>query len=452
MAAMMALFGSLVLVLGLFDTLGGLRSAETRQAIDEVLGRSPGSGLGLDTAEVIELMRVGVYVAAVLGAAAVVFAVFVLQRHRAARVGLTVAAVLLLLTIPLTGLMPIFIAVAVGLVWSAPARAWYAGLPAPSGGAPSTGRLFSTGDQRSGAYDPAGQDPSSQDPSSQDPSRQDPTEQHPTERPNGQNQTGQPSADQPPAYGQGGQPAYGQPGSDQPPAYGQGAQPAYGQPGPQYGQQAQQYGQYAQQGGWPTPAYAPRDLDRRPVTVTVAAVLTWIGTGAVTAVCVILAVLLSTSSDAFVEEFDRAAGTTDVTFTTDEVLAVGWFITGLFLAWSLIAAVLAVFAFRRSNAARIALAVSAAMSALLSVVLILSVVSAVTLLLSGVAAVLLFTGGANEWYRRTPRGYGGYGGPGGQYGGYGGPGGQYGGQSGQYGAPGGQYGDSSGEHGKPGPW
>src|SRR3712207_8137507 len=53
-----------------------------------------------------------VLISGALTAMAVVFAIFILQRHRAARVGFTVTSALLLLTIPATGLLPAFLAVA----------------------------------------------------------------------------------------------------------------------------------------------------------------------------------------------------------------------------------------------------------------------------------------------------------------------------------------------------
>jgi len=70
--------------------------------------------------------------------------------------------------------------------------------------------------------------------------------------------------------------------------------------------------------------------------------------------------------------------------------------------------VLAVFAWRRSNAARITLVVSAASAAFLSLLAITSIVSALNMLAAGATVALLFLGGANAWYSRKPafRGYG----------------------------------------------
>ena len=60
------------------------------------------------------LMRVLVYVAAALAAPIFVLAIYVLQRHRGARVVLTVAAALLLFTTPVAGLMPMLVGIGGG--------------------------------------------------------------------------------------------------------------------------------------------------------------------------------------------------------------------------------------------------------------------------------------------------------------------------------------------------
>jgi hypothetical protein len=110
--------------------------------------------------------------------------------------------------------------------------------------------------------------------------------------------------------------------------------------------------------------------------------------------------VLAVSGDSFVQEFEAAAQDTQVSLTADQAMALGWSVGAVLLVWSIAALVLAVLAFRRSNAARIALVVSAATTALLSLAAIMSVISLVTLLMAGATLVLLFTGGANDWYAR----------------------------------------------------
>ncbi len=389
MATVMAVIGSLVLVISLVDSLGRIRTPETRRAIDEFLAQPPGSGLGVETAQVVDGMRLLAYVSGALAAVALVLGIFLLQRHRGARIGLTVIAALLLVTMPVAGLMPLFIATAAALVWSRPARDWYAGrAPATADGSvagatePTHPAFMSEERPRD---EPAGQRPAWPPP----PAGQDP-----------------PTEGQWPPPGQPAAPSW--PAPEEQPAQ----SPAPSLQGPPTGATA-----------WPPPAYrdpgtlpwgGPPPADRRPVTVTVAAILTWIGAGLVAALMGLTALVLTVSADEFVDQVDRVADEQGVAVSRDEALALGWGMAATMLAWALIAILLAIFAFRRSNAARIALAVSAVMTALLSMITILTGISILFLLLSGAVLVLLFTGGANGWYARAgSTRSGGPGGPGG---------------------------------------
>ena len=347
MAVTMAVIGGLVLVLGLFDTLGRLRTPSARESVDEFLGQPPGNTLGFDTAQVIEMLRGLTFVSGALAAMGLVFAIYIMQRHRGARIGFTVVAALLVLTIPVAGLMPFFFAVAALLLWSQPARDWYVGR-APVAAAAGGGRAAPL---MSHAAEPPGSDQTNPQPS-------------------------QPQPGYPPPYGQ--QAPYGQ--------------DPYGQPYP--GQQVQ-YGypvQGSQQSG--------RDPEKRPLTVTLAAILTWVGAGCTALLMLAFMLILGSGGDSFVEEFDKAARESDVSLTSDQILTVGWVIAATLLLWSLISMVVAIFAVRRSNGARWTLVVSAIMAALFSLLAILSILSAVTLILAVATAIMLFTGGANEWYAR----------------------------------------------------
>jgi hypothetical protein len=403
-AVTMSVIGSLVLVLGLFDTLGQLRTPSAREAVDKFLADPPGNSLGIDTAQVIDLLRALAFVSGALAAMGLVFAVFVLQRHRGARIGFTVVAVLLLLTVPVAGLMPFFLAVAAVLLWSQPARDWFLGrVPVAAGAAAArTVPLMS---------ESAGSDPRPDPPRGSDDVTQ----------PETPPPYGQPPFGQAP-YGQGYPPPYGQPGYP-PPGYGQPYPQAYPQPYAQpYAQPhpqsyAQPYPQpYAQGYGQP-PGQSGRDPEKRPLAVTLAVVLTWIGAGCTALLMLAFMAILGAGGDSFVEEFDRAARESDVSLSADQVTTLGWVIASVLLVWSLISIVLGVFTLRRSNPARYALVVSAAMTALLSLLAIMSVLSAVTLLMAGATLVMLFAGGANQWFNHRS-GQGGYP-PAGPYDGYG---------------------------------
>ena len=185
-----------------------------------------------------------------------------------------------------------------------------------------------------------------------------------------------------------GQPQYGQPPQDygQPQGYGQ---PQYGQP--QYGQQG--YGQ--------PPAYgqAVHDPDKRPTTVTVAGVITLVLSGLVLMLLVLGLAALAVARDEVVDQMRGEPGLGDI--DPNDIVSVLFVVFGAFIVWCIVAMVLAVFAMRRSNAARIGLVVSSALAATLSLLAITSGVSAIALIGCITVIVCLFAGGASQWYRRT---------------------------------------------------
>jgi hypothetical protein len=213
---------------------------------------------------------------------------------------------------------------------------------------------------------------------------------------------GEASGQQPPAYPPPQANPYGQPAPQQPPAqqppgpaqpFGQpayGQQPAYGAPAPAYG----------------APAGPPSD--KRPGTVTAAAVNT-IVLSAVAIVGGVLAVFgILVARDEIVAEVERqiAADPTmeqqlqgfDPSFVVTITIGV---VIG-FAVWALLAIVLAVLAMRRSSVGRIGLVVSSVLTALLAVLPTFTTIVPVFWLIGSIAVVvLLFTGGASQWYSRT---------------------------------------------------
>ena len=84
-------------------------------------------------------MRAGLTVAAVCAAAAAVLGFFVLQRSRGARLALSIVAVPILLTAPLTGgFVGALVAASTAVLWSGPARDWFAGRPGASAASSAT--------------------------------------------------------------------------------------------------------------------------------------------------------------------------------------------------------------------------------------------------------------------------------------------------------------------------
>lgn len=215
-------------------------------------------------------------------------------------------------------------------------------------------------------------------------------EHEPHDRPD---ESGRPQ--QPPAYPSQ-QPPYGHSGHAEgapPPPYGQ---PPYGQPG--YGQQG--YGQ-------PGPGQGYGDSDKRPATVTAAGVITLITAGLSLLLFVMALLAFLVARDAMLEQLEATSGLPEGINPSD-IIAVMVVVMVVLALWCLIAMVLAVFAMRRSNGARIGLVVSAALSALVSLLGITSGVSLVSLLASIAVIVCLFVGGASDWFaRRSGAGRGG---------------------------------------------
>jgi hypothetical protein len=198
-----------------------------------------------------------------------------------------------------------------------------------------------------------------------------------------------------------GNPPQGQPSEPygQPSPYGQqpyGQQP-YGQPygQPAYGQQP--YGQ---------PAYGQAygvDPDKRPGTVTTAAVLTIVLSSLALLLFGFALVAVLVARDLMTEQLEQTPGFEGVSI--DQVIAVAAVVLGLFALWSLIAIVLAILTLRRRNGARITLVVSSVGVALLcgfGLVGAADPTSAVLMLVMIAAAagtiVCLFVGGASAWF------------------------------------------------------
>lgn len=376
-AGWVALVGSTILLLSVFDSVSEVRSIETRESIEAFLSRPPGEGLGLTVERGVEILRALMLFSAAAYAAAVVLAIFVLQRHRGARIGFTVAAVAIMATAPITGgFLPALVAFAAIALWTGPSRDWFSGrLPAtvPTGARDvQEGRLM------------AGQDP---EPGPRP---------APPERPYGEPQP------PPPSYGEAQPP---------PPPYGEAPAPPYGTAplSPSYGEAPPPYPQGPYRHDQPPHGYPPyvgyspyqqQDPDKRPTTVTVAAWLTWVFSGLTLLAFVITLVAVVAAREEFMDALRAESAFQDLDISADDLVAGLWAVTAVLIFWCLAAIVLAVLAYRRVNWARVMLVVSAALTVLLSLVAITSLISAIPLIVAGAVVVLLFTGGANEWYSR----------------------------------------------------
>jgi hypothetical protein len=278
---------------------------------------------------VVQLLRALVLVSGALAAAGCVLAIFTLQRHRGARVGLGVVSLLLLFTATfVAGFLPVVVAVAATMLWGREARDWFAGVtPRPAAPAPA--------------------------------------------RPNRSADPGSPgmAAWNPPV-------ASARSGQDVPAAAVRpfaGAQPAPG---------AVPVGTHPHPGG----------TSRRPRAVTVAAWLTWVFSGLVAAAFALVVVTLLAQRDRLLADLRTNDALGQLGLTDQEVVSLLWVLSAVCIFWALSAAALAVLAFRRVNLGRIGLVVSAVVAAIVGLLAIpvgwphaFACIATVALLFSGAA-------------------------------------------------------------------
>lgn len=346
-AGVMATTACLLLVFTLFDAMAHVRSADMRASIDDFLRTPPGDGLDLDASGVVAMLRGAVLFSGALAAAGVVLSVFALQRHRGARVGLSVAAVLLLFSATfVAGFLPVVIAVAAAMMWGREARDWFDGR-GPRPVTESSGRTDGDASARTSRVGMAAWQP--------------PSENGPRE-----------SAPPPTTYPFGVAP---DPGRATP-------QP-FGGPG----------------------GYASRPMSGRPTPVTVAVWLTW-GLGGLVAGMFLLVVLtLLLQRDQLLTEMQKNAAISELGVSSQQILGFLWVFSAVSIFWALSAMALAVLAFRRVNVARIALVVSAGLAGVVSLFVVpfgwLHAVGAFT------AMALLLRRSSTQWYAGDDRPYAG---------------------------------------------
>lgn len=331
--------GSLFLLLSVFDSLATLDSVDTRAEVEQMLSSASGQGLGLTVSQALTGMRIGLQVAAVCAAAALVLGVFVLRRHNGARLALSVVAVPILLTSPLSGgLLGIAVAVATATLWSGPARDWFAGRPVREA-AP----LFRRGEERKDTSSRGDADrPNPSHPTTQAPERPVP----------------------PPVVGP---LSTGQPSQRPPESSGFGAAPVQ-QPSAWPGQQTDQ------QAGWPSQqtaiapsAYAPfASKPPVPAQVRIACFLTWGFSGLVALMYVGVLAFLVIDQDQLVRLLTESPAWTQAGLDESLLVPVLWIGCLMFLGWALGAMALAWLTWRRHNWARYLLVTSAVVAAIAS--------------------------------------------------------------------------------------
>ncbi|WP_244930321.1 hypothetical protein [Nocardioides sp. W7] len=304
-AAGLAIGGSVLLVLFAFETVSGLRSLETRQAVEEFVARPPGEGMGLDVEQVLGIMRGLAMVAAASAAAIAVLGVYALQRSRPARLALTVLAPLLAVSgLVLGGMLSSAVAVAIVMLWLQPSRDWFNGVaPRPA--------------------------PERRPERTPDPEPPTPWQQPPPP-------ASVPSTSEPRPYA----------------GFGNAPQPhqaplAPGAPAPY-----QPHG--AARPGAPGP---------RPPAVLWACVLTWVLTTLIAGGMLLTAVVVGLSPELVLDEVRRREPTMADDITEDMLVGTAIAMAAIVVLWCVAAAVLAWFAFRRAQWAQVSLLVSAGAAA-----------------------------------------------------------------------------------------
>ncbi|RNL60446.1 hypothetical protein EFK50_19150 [Nocardioides marmoriginsengisoli] len=128
LAGWAAVIASVLLVLAVFDAMSGLNSLATRDRLTEAVSGKSFQDLGITVDDALGIMRWAILVTGAAAAAAAILGFFVLQRNKGARIGLTVAAVPIVLAAPLTGsFLGMFVGAGAAVLWSRPARDWFAG-------------------------------------------------------------------------------------------------------------------------------------------------------------------------------------------------------------------------------------------------------------------------------------------------------------------------------------
>jgi hypothetical protein len=310
---------SAMLVARVYDGMAGLESVDTRDQLTQALTTGAWKGLDLSVADAVSVMRVGLYVAGLAAVVTGILGIFVLQRHATARVVLTVAAVPVVVTAPLAGgFLGLIVGGATVLLWSQPARDWFAGRP------PRRARVEPPAPAAPVApVPPAVPAARAQSPRAVD---------------------GRP-ADQSPAP----TPGWGAP-TTVPPAYPPAYPPVSGTP--------------AAQTAAPGPWTPPRRREPTPVQVRVACILTWVLAGLTAGLYTLVVAAIAIDRSAVLDLVHDNPSVRDAGLTDNALVAIVVAVSAVLVLWCLGAGLLAVLAWRRQTWAWILLLVSAGASVL----------------------------------------------------------------------------------------
>lgn len=129
-AGVQAVTGSFIGLLVLIAGAGELNSTEMRDRLTELINSPQAEPLGLTLDTARELTRYTIMAMGVVCTTSLILGIFVLRRHQAARIVLTVlgilVAVLWLFAGPPGWLITAYVAISIALLWRKSARAWFA--------------------------------------------------------------------------------------------------------------------------------------------------------------------------------------------------------------------------------------------------------------------------------------------------------------------------------------
>ncbi|MCM3516978.1 hypothetical protein [Nocardioides sp. P86] len=390
-AGWLIIVGSVVVVLAVYDQITRLTSLETRETIETFLGEPPGDGLGLETTDVVALLRVTGMVTGACAAAAAVLGWSVLQRSKPARLALAVLAVPLFLGgLVSGGFTSSLVAVAALLLWLQPARDWFDGVT-PRQRDDERAAADRAADRAAGRTTPPG------------------------------GSDGPAPGGWPPAY-----PPVGSPQDPQDRSAGQTPGPGAEAPAPRSGPQVDgEQGQPAPWTGFGSAAASRPDQQarpdqrvtpyvghpvpgrpsRRPSAVVWACSLTWAFSGLVALGMVLTAAVIAAAPDMLFDEVYRQnPALADADLSRSDLTTAVYAMAGVVVVWAVVASVVAVLAFRGSNGGRLGLVVSSALAAgLFLVTAVTSLVMALPLAACVATVVLLSRPEVRRWYaeRRT---------------------------------------------------
>ena len=353
LAAWIVIGGSAVLIAMAWEQIASLRSLATREVIEEFLKDPMVKGLGLDVETVISILHVSTLVLVACAVSAIILGWFALRGDRGARLGLTLLSVPMLVTGMATGgFLSSMVAVAPMMMWLSPSGEWFRTGKWTLPSAPTAG----------GSEEPRRPDPSA--PSQQSRSRSADVQQGSVPR----------SVSQPP-------PAV-VPFGTAPPAN-EGAAP----------------------GMHRVPDGAGNALHQRPAALVAAFVVTVLGAGLVFVAMGFGMLMMALSPDLLLSEMTRQRPDLLENGVTEAQLRASTLLSGtVVLVWCAAALTFAGFAMARRNWGRVALLITAALSA---GVCLASALIALPALIPGVAAVatvvLLRRREVRGWFNRSPR-------------------------------------------------